>query len=71
MSEQQDDVRITLRLPKELHEWLARLAAGDRRRPPASLNRTIVFVLEAGKRALESESDLGQWVPESLELVEA
>ena len=53
MTEPQDDIRITLRLPKELHEWLLEWAAGDRRRPPASLNRTILFVLEAGKEALE------------------
>lgn len=66
MSEQQDDVRITLRLSKELHEWLLEWAAGDRRRPPASLNRTIVFVLEAGRRALEAEKASGNWEPERM-----
>ena len=58
----QDDARITLRLPKELHEQLVRLARGDKRRPPASLNATIVFVLRVGLEALEKEP--GQWAPE-------
>lgn len=62
MSEQQEDVRITLRLPKELHEQLMRLAQGGNRRPPASLNATIVFALRVGLETLEKEP--GQWEPE-------
>lgn len=64
MMEPEDDVRITLRLPKELHSWLLEWAAGDKRRPPASLNRTILFVLEAGREALEKEKASGNWEPE-------
>lgn len=69
MSDRQEDVRITLRLPKDLHEWLNKLAAGDKRRPPASLNATIIFALEKAREAMESES--GNWVPEPPEAVEA
>lgn len=64
MSEPQEDVRITLRLPRELREWLLEWAAGDRRRPPASLNSTILFVLEAGRGVLESEIESGHLSPE-------
>lgn len=59
----QDDTRITLRLPKELHEQLVRLARGDKR-PPSSLNATIVFVLRAGLDALEQDEKSGNWTPE-------
>ena len=66
MSDKPEDVRITLRLPKELHDWLNELAAGDKRRPPASLNGTIIFALRIAKETLESSP--GQWVPELLEV---
>ena len=69
MTDKAEDVRITLRLPKDLHDWLNRLAAGNKRRPPASLNGTIIFALQIAREALEKEP--GQWVPEPLELVEA
>lgn len=62
MSDKPEDVRITLRLPKELHEWLNELAAGDKRRPPASLNATIIFALKIAKEATEKSP--GNWVPE-------
>lgn len=67
MSDKPEDVRITLRLPKDLHEWLNEVAAGDKRRPPASLNSTIIFVLRRAKELMESEP--GNWTPELLEAV--
>ena len=67
MLDKPEDVRITLRLPKELHDWLNELAVGDKRRPPASLNATIVFALQKAREVLENAP--GQWVPELLETV--
>lgn len=64
MTDKPEDVRITLRLPKDLHEWLNEVAAGDRRRPPASLNATIIFVLRKAQE--EAEKSPGPWAPELL-----
>lgn len=69
MTDKPEDVRITLRLPKDLHDWLNELAGGDKRRPPASLNATIIFALRIAKDALESKP--GNLEPELSELVEA
>lgn len=66
MSERNEE-RITLRLPSDLHAELTKYAAGNGKRPPASLNGTIVFVLRAGlaalKRAEQAETEPGQWEP--------
>lgn len=51
----QTDTRLTLRLPPDLYGWLQDWAAGDRRRPPASLNATILYVLEAGRHTLTQQ----------------
>lgn len=64
MTDKPEDVRITLRLPKDLHEWLNEVAAGDKRRPPASLNATIIFVLRKAQE--QSEKSPGPWMPELL-----
>lgn len=55
MTDRPEDVRITLRLPRDLYDWLMQVAGGDKRRPAASLNRTIVFALRIAKEALEKE----------------
>lgn len=75
MSDSSKPVGLMVRLPVELHEEIRRFSEGNAARPQASLNATIVFLLRAGlaavKRAERSEADLGNWVPESPELVEA
>lgn len=55
--EPQTDIRFTLRLPAALHMWLLAWAAGDKRRPPASLNSTILYVLEVGKNTLTQQDE--------------
>lgn len=75
MSDSSKPVGVMVRLPVDLHEEVRRFSEGSAARPQASLNATIVFLLRAGlgavKRAERSENDLGNWAPESLELVEA
>ncbi|MGW0755846.1 Arc family DNA-binding protein [Streptomyces sp. NPDC002814] len=46
------EVRITLRLPADLHEWLVAQAKSARR----SLNSEIVYRLE-GERAVEADGE--------------
>jgi hypothetical protein len=48
MSETFETVRVTLRLPGDLHTDVAEFAKGDRTRPKASLNETLVFLVRAG-----------------------
>ncbi|MFJ9004420.1 Arc family DNA-binding protein [Streptomyces canus] len=43
------EVRITLRLPAELHAWLVAQAKSTRR----SLNSEIVYRLESGRAVVE------------------
>ncbi|MGC0340557.1 Arc family DNA-binding protein [Streptomyces sp. SLBN-8D4] len=47
------EVRITLRLPAELHAWLVAQAKSTRR----SLNSEIVYRLEAGRPDTEQDSE--------------
>ncbi len=49
-----DDKRITLRLPIELHSLLKEIARKERR----SVNAQIIVILEAGLKIIE-ESDNG------------
>lgn len=48
MSSASKDVRITLRLPQELHEVVLAFAGGDKHRPRASLNAALVFLIQSG-----------------------
>lgn len=48
MSETPEGVRVTLRLPVDLHAAVLGFAQGDRSRPRASLNATLVFLISAG-----------------------
>lgn len=48
MGEGAEEVRVTLRLPGELHTAVMDFAKGDRSRPRASLNATLLFLIQAG-----------------------
>ncbi|MET8676953.1 Arc family DNA-binding protein [Streptomyces sp. NPDC004647] len=48
-----DEVRITLRLPADLHSWLAAQAKSARR----SLNSEILHRLEVGRAAPVAEDE--------------
>ncbi|WP_330309281.1 MULTISPECIES: Arc family DNA-binding protein [unclassified Streptomyces] len=48
-----DEVRITLRLPADLHAWLAAQAKSARR----SLNSEIVYRLEGERTTVEPDSE--------------
>ena len=71
MSDGEKPIGMMVRLPPDLHEAVKRFAEGSARRPPASLNAAIVFLLRAGLVAFEkgerSEKEPGPWVPELLE----
>lgn len=74
MSEQETkEVRQTVRFPKEVHDAITELAAGNERRPPSSFNQTLMFVVRAGlaalKRAEQAENESGPLEPELLEVV--
>ncbi|WP_405556195.1 Arc family DNA-binding protein [Streptomyces canus] len=47
------EVRITLRLPADLHAWLVTQAKSARR----SLNSEIVYRLEEGRATAEADSE--------------
>ncbi|MFC9913603.1 Arc family DNA-binding protein [Streptomyces sp. NPDC059862] len=47
------EVRITLRLPADLHEWLVAQAKSARR----SLNSEIVYRLEGERAAAETDGE--------------
>ncbi|MFJ2241481.1 Arc family DNA-binding protein [Streptomyces sp. NPDC087859] len=47
------EVRITLRLPADLHAWLVREAKSAHR----SLNSEVVYRLENGRPAAEANGD--------------
>ncbi|MET9843620.1 toxin-antitoxin system HicB family antitoxin [Streptomyces ossamyceticus] len=49
-----DEKRITLRLPADLHAWLAAQAKSARR----SLNSEIVYRLEAEREAAAADAEL-------------
>ena len=46
------EVRQTVRFPREIHEALTRIAAGDAQHPPSSFNKTLIFVIQAGLEAI-------------------
>lgn len=46
------EVRQTARLPKDVHDAIARLAAGDTQHPSTSFNKALIFVLRAGLEAI-------------------
>lgn len=48
-----EEKRITLRLPADLHEWLAAQAKSARR----SLNSEIVYRLEVGRTTAEGKAE--------------
>ncbi|GAA2576947.1 hypothetical protein GCM10011428_42240 [Streptomyces violaceus] len=48
-----EEKRITLRLPVDLHEWLAAQARSARR----SLNSEIVYRLEVERAAVEADAE--------------
>ncbi|MDX3580421.1 type II toxin-antitoxin system HicB family antitoxin [Streptomyces europaeiscabiei] len=48
-----EEKRITLRLPADLHAWLAAQARSARR----SLNSEIVYRLEAGRDTVEADAE--------------
>ena len=68
-------IGLMIRLPADLHEQVRQVASGSSARPKASLNETVIFLLRAGlaalKKAERAENEPGEWMPESLELVEA
>jgi hypothetical protein len=45
--DEKEDVRVTLRLPADLYEDIAKFARGSNR-PKASINATLVFLLRVG-----------------------
>lgn len=65
--DQDEDVRVNLRLPAELHEEIKRWADGNKRRPKASANAAMVFLLRDAlmrQRANEAkEIEPGPWMP--------
>lgn len=75
MSDSDKPIGLMVRLPPDVHAEVARISKGSATRPATSLNSTVVFLLRAGiaalKKAERPESEPGEWVPESLELVEA
>lgn len=48
-----DETKITLRLPADLHRWLTAQAKSVRR----SLNSEIVYRLEVGRAAAEADGE--------------
>ena len=46
------EVRQTARIPKDIHDAIARLAAGDAQHPSTSFNKALVFVIRAGLEAI-------------------
>lgn len=59
--EQQEDVRLTLRITPDLYKRIQKLASGDGRRPAAKINPTIVWLIERGLEQAEKEP--GQKIP--------
>lgn len=56
------DVGLMLRLPFDLREELKKYAAGNGKRPRASLNATILFLLRSGLNA-ERQKEQGETQP--------
>ena len=54
MNDEQEskEVRQTVRFPRDMHEAIVRLAAGDAQHPPSSFNKTLIFVVQAGLEAI-------------------
>lgn len=48
-----NEVRMTLRLPEELRDWLRDHASTERR----SLNSEIVYMLEVARTAVEGDGE--------------
>lgn len=75
MSDSENRIGLMVRLPADVHAEVVRVSKGSTARPATSLNSAVVFLLRAGlaalKKAERSENEPGEWVPESLELVEA
>jgi hypothetical protein len=73
MSDSEKPIGLMLRLPPDLHAAIVRYAAGSATHAATSLNRAVVFLLRAGLAAQgeRSEPKPGEWMPESLALVEA
>jgi hypothetical protein len=57
------EVRQTVRFPKEVHDAIAQLAAGDSKRPPSSFNQTLLFVLRKGLAAVKESKESGNRIP--------
>lgn len=55
MSDDKELIGLMVRLPSDLHEQVKRFAAGDGRRPRASLNAAIVFLLRVGLATVAQE----------------
>ena len=54
--------RFPLRLPEQVDAEIRALAKGDGKRPPAGINDTILFLIQEGLKAMESEKEPGQFL---------
>jgi hypothetical protein len=63
-----EETRVTLRLPADVYAEVVAFAKGNGRRPKASLNATLVFLIRVGlaqqtQQRQERNDEPGQWVP--------
>lgn len=47
-TEPEDDVKFTLRIPKDIYEAAVKYAKGSAGRPKTSINNTLVFLIRYG-----------------------
>lgn len=57
MSDQEEEVRFTLRLPRRVYDAVARYARGNGKRPRTSINSALVFLIERGLREVQQAEE--------------
>lgn len=61
MEDDEDEIRVTLRIPKALHSEVLKFAQGNGRRPKSSLNAALVFLVRVGlAQQLKQAGELGK-----------
>jgi hypothetical protein len=55
MTSGDDTIKMLVRLPADLRAELERLAQGDGKYPPSSINGALVFLLRAGIKAQQQQ----------------